>query len=145
MISIMKTIALPLLLAIESSAVNPCLDGESASAKAGETIIDLSGCGLVDADQADLSAFLDTVGSSTLSSLDLSDNDLESLDEDLLAGPSSLLYFYANNNKLTTLPAGIFRDVILKFLELEDNNQSRLTSVGIFRRPEPHLPEDHWK
>lgn len=128
MISIIKTIALPLILAMGSNAINSCLDGEIAAAMVGEAAVGLSGCGLVDADHEDISTFLDTIGRGTLSSLDLSDNELDSLDEDLLAGATGLLYFYANDNNLATLPSGIFRDVTLKFLELNNNNLVSLPS-----------------
>lgn len=57
MISTMKAITLPLILAMGSNAINSCLDGEIAATMVGERVVDLSGCGLVDADHDDISTF----------------------------------------------------------------------------------------
>lgn len=119
--SFIKTTICLLLLAVGSgAAVNTCLTEESAASLVGSISIDLSGCGITDADHEDLATFLDTVGRSEVRQVLLSNNSLTSLDEGLLEG-MSLTWFYANDNSLATLPADVFRGRGIKFLELHNN------------------------
>lgn len=99
-------IALLTLMARHSGAVNSCITDTIATNLAGQSDIDLVGCGLGDADHEDLSDFFDNVGRLTIVNLDMSENDFESLPADLFKGmfiATRSSSMFINGNKLTTL------------------------------------------
>lgn len=123
---------------VGENIANPCLDESSVSdtMAGGLLSVDLSGCGLTDEDHDDLAAFLDTVGRSDISSIDLSNNKLESLKDDLLTDMSSITFLLVNDNALETFPADLFQALVNKspaiFFFEATNNKLVSLPAGLF-------------
>ncbi|CAM9158709.1 unnamed protein product [Ectocarpus sp. 8 AP-2014] len=115
-----------LLLLVYSTVaegVHPCLESDSGRCSFGTTDIDVRYCGLGDEDFEDLSRCLDTAGRSTITEVNLDDNDFVDFPEGLFAGLSAVTYIRINHLPyLTEVPEGLFENLAtLEKISLRDN------------------------
>ncbi|CAM9533530.1 unnamed protein product [Ectocarpus sp. 12 AP-2014] len=115
-----------LLLLVYSTVVegvHPCLESDSGRCTFGTTDVDVRYCGLGDEDFEDLSRCLDTAGRSTITEVNLDDNDLVDFPEGLFAGLSAVTYIRINHLPyLTEVPEGLFENLAtLEKISLRNN------------------------
>ncbi|CAM9274203.1 unnamed protein product, partial [Ectocarpus fasciculatus] len=146
----------PLLLLAYSTVVegvHPCLESDSGRCTFGTTDVDVRYCGLGDEDFEDLSHCLDTAGRSTITEVNLDDNEFIDFPADLFAGLSTVTYIRINHLPyLTGVPEGLFENLAtLEKISLRDNaletlpeglfsGLSSLEMIHMDHNPITHLP-----
>ncbi|CAM9558612.1 unnamed protein product, partial [Ectocarpus fasciculatus] len=106
-----KHIALVALLAAgAANGINTCVDSTSRDFQCGAdvTTINLSSCGLTDADSLDIRSCFDNAGRDSIKIIYVTDNSLTTLPADLFEDLGALEALYIGNNPFTALPAGLF-------------------------------------
>ncbi|CAM9409707.1 unnamed protein product [Ectocarpus sp. 8 AP-2014] len=101
-----------LLAAGAANGINTCVDSTSSGRQfkcgADVTTINLSNCGLTDADSVDIGSCFDNAGRDSIKIIYITDNSLTTLPADVFEDLGALEALYIGNNPFTVLPAGLF-------------------------------------
>ncbi|CAN0233599.1 unnamed protein product [Ectocarpus sp. 12 AP-2014] len=101
-----------LLAAGAANGINTCVDSTSSGRQfkcgADVTTVNLSSCGLTDADSVDIGPCFDNAGRDSIKIIYLTDNSLTTLPADLFEDLGALEALYIGKNPFTVLPAGLF-------------------------------------
>ncbi|CAN0133037.1 unnamed protein product, partial [Scytosiphon promiscuus] len=89
----------------------------------------LSGCGILDTDFADLISCFESAGQETTEIIYLTDNSLTTVPVELFGGLDALQALYLGGNPLTALPAGLFEGLGGSLGRLWINGSSKLSSL----------------
>ncbi|CAN0228506.1 unnamed protein product, partial [Pylaiella littoralis] len=94
------------------TGTNICLDSTAGNnvfkCAAGETTINLSGCGITDADSLDLDSCLENAGADSILNIYLNENSLTALPADLFQDLEALQTLYLGGNPLVELNSTTF-------------------------------------